>query len=138
MVRFNCRSGNKEDVTPWARFKGGNLTALQLKQLRRTVPTAEEATKNLCTRVVAGGEVSAAVLWPVTLRAAKGGEVTWPGQNWGRDFYQDFVQPSQAVRGDADTPDATAGPHQPGLDFCQQGAKPPVMARSGGEHTFKF
>ena len=93
----------------------------------------QSQTTNLRTRVAAGGEVPAAVPWPVTLWAAKGREVTvtW-GQNQGRDFYSDFVQPSQVVRGDADTPDATAGPHPPGPrrlpgqfslgpDFCHKG-----------------
>ena len=68
--------------------------------------------KNLCTRAVAGDEVPAAVFWPVTLRAAKGREVT-RGQNQGRDFCRDLVQPSQVVRGDAATLDATTGRHQP-------------------------
>ena len=57
-VQFNAGSGSNEDATPWARFKGSNLTALQLRLLRHAVPTAEEATKNLRPGVVARGRSS--------------------------------------------------------------------------------
>ena len=71
------------------------------------------------------------------------------GQGQVRDFCRDFTQPSQVVWGGTAAPDATkgltqlgpaatSGPVQPRARFCQQGAKSPVMATLGEEHTFQL
>ena len=59
-------------------------------------------------------------------------EFTPQGQDQGRDFYRDFAQPSQAVRGDAATPGATGGLPQLGptktTGPAQPGVNSPVTA----------
>ena len=76
-------------------------------------------------------------------------EITPQGQGQGRVFCCDFAQPGQVVRGGTAAPDATkgltqlgpaatSGPVQPRARFCQQGAKSPVMATLGEEHTFQL
>ena len=79
-------SDHMSNAVGFQRSQRGILTVLLLRRLRRQTPGP-------------GGNK----------------EFTPWGQNQSRGFCQNFAQPSQVVRGDAATPEATEGLPQPGL-----------------------